>query len=251
MQLVAANKLVKAQDMLSENMFVLDSAQQMMDSILSVAKNNELNKDNGTKILLLITSDKGLCGGYNSSIIKNLRRDLQALQENDSKFKLIILGKKGKDFFQNEIEFECYDNTVDDYLEIVDTVSTNVIESLSADPMNKGGQVILYFNNYQNTLTYTNTKKSIWPLLEVNNLKAYEVEQVNFLDSLKLYFSVSILNALLSGVASELSSRMLAMDNATRNADTLIEKLTLNLNRSRQAIITKELIEIISGAEAL
>jgi F-type H+-transporting ATPase subunit gamma len=137
----------------------------------------------------------------------------------------------------------------------VEAVAEKIIDVLQT----KGGSVAVYFNNYKNTITYEANILPIWPIEDAgsslgddeNRAAEYELGKIDVRSSLKLYFKVTLLNALLSANTSESSARMVAMDNATRNAKTLIDKLTLNLNRSRQAMVTKELIEIISGAEAL
>jgi F-type H+-transporting ATPase subunit gamma len=133
-------------------------------------------------------------------------------------------------------------------VEIAQQLSTKIVELLTT----RGATVEIYFNDFKNTISYVNSSKVLWPLLNVKDeQELYHCQELEPIEILKMYFSVNLLSALLSSNASELSARMVAMDNATRNATTLIDKLTLNLNRSRQAMVTKELIEIISGAEAL
>jgi F-type H+-transporting ATPase subunit gamma len=258
MQLVSANKLSKAQDMLSENLLVLDVTNQIFANVLPVfhTQDENNNVDDVTKTLVLITSDKGLCGGYNSSIIKNFKEKLKKLRENNNtNLNIIVVGKKGRDVFKDDPDIIFYNNISHDYQYITDTIVEQIFSTVSLKSLKESADnsVVLYFNHYKNTITYKNTEKLIWPIAseELKQSNGYEVEKINFSEALRLYLKVNIINALVSSNASELSARMLAMDNATRNAKTLIEKLTLNLNRSRQAMITKELIEIISGAEAL
>jgi F-type H+-transporting ATPase subunit gamma len=247
MQLVAANKLSKAQDAFSENIIVWDLMSRMLQNVLPVIKQDSLSKNDTQKILVLITADKGLCGAYNSSVIKHFKNTLLRSGKNDENLDIILIGKKGK-VLQNHLNTASYNNIPQDYLDLADAVSVQIVEILN---QHGGGSVTLCFNNYKNAMTYENTERQIWPVAAAKQDSNYEIEGVDFLDTLQLYFKVALVNSLLASNAAELSARMLAMDNATRNAESLIEKLTLSLNRNRQAMITKELIEIISGAEAL
>lgn len=251
MQLISANKLSKAQEILDENSSVLGFADEAIEQIRPLLDKLDFKTNNTAKVLILITSDKGLCGGYNSSIAKIFKQDLAELKTAEAEFEIILIGKKGKDALIG-YDADFYHNIPADYAEVAEAVAEKIIDVLQT----KGALVEVYFNNYKNSITYEPNVKSIWPIEEFGDVKSplekeYELGAIDARGAIKLYFKVTLLNALLSGNASESSARMVAMDNATRNAKTLIDKLTLNLNRSRQAMVTKELIEIISGAEAL
>jgi F-type H+-transporting ATPase subunit gamma len=255
MQLISANKLSKAQDVLDENLSVVSFMDDVTSQAANILSRLHFKKNDNAKTLILITSDKGLCGGYNSSIARSFRHDIANLQEAGIEPEVILIGKKGRDATGYK-DSEFYNNIPADYLEIVDVIAEKIINVLQT----VGGSVVVYYNSFKNSITYEANARCIWPIEEDEDHKGderdlaqskYELGAIDANSAIKLYFKVTLLNALLSASASESSARMVAMDNATRNAKTLIDKLTLNLNRSRQAVVTKELIEIISGAEAL
>jgi F-type H+-transporting ATPase subunit gamma len=255
MQLVAANKLTKAQELFIENNAILQTISKVSNQVFlsSLQKEGSLLKhDQNSKLFVLVTSDKGLCGGYNSAIIKKFNKELERLK-NSNDIKLILIGKKAKSYYKNFKDALVYDNVAKDHEYLADIVATKIIETIVAKHCN----VTICYNHFKNAISYDTMTKLIWPfatelvegsLYESSFCETLEVEPQSIL---KLYIKISLLNALLVGNASELSARMTSMDSATKNSETLIEQLTLKLNRNRQAMITKELIEIISGAEAL
>ena len=251
MQLVSANKLNKANNNMEENYFPMDLADQMISQVKPFIRQTQLDKNYGVKYLILITSEKGLCGAYNSSISRLFRKDIASLKESGQLFEPILIGRKGKEMLKNLDDTIFYNNIEQTY----DDLAEVIIDKISERIFTEGGQVVIYFNNYKNSISYINEAKPIWPLLDCENddepTTSCEIENVDYISLIKLYLKVNLINALISSSASELSARMVAMDNATRNAKKLIDELTITLNRSRQAIVTKELIEIISGAEAL
>jgi F-type H+-transporting ATPase subunit gamma len=250
MQLVSATKISKAQDALAENSTVLALICKAYENAILQKQQNISKSTLKSQIFILITSNKGLCGSYNSSIIRNYKNMVSNLTETELDFSTILVGKKAKESIKDLQSIAYYDNIPEDYLELCDLIAEKIIEKID-----DGVSVTICFNNYKNTTTYDHIFKCIWPIQQkkiedIYPLK-YEVSEIDVSSLRKLYFKICVLNALLSSNLSELSARMVAMDNATRNAKELTEKLTLNLNRSRQAMVTKELIEIISGAEAL
>ena len=246
MQLVAATKLAKAQNNLEENSLPLEMINKIVNEVWQGA--SQIAKKNAQfTTLILITSEKGLCGGFNSSISRVFKSQIALLEKQEQPFEAILVGRKGREFIKNLEQSSFYSNLDELYTDLVEVLADKIFDNLQ----NKGGQVCIYFNEYQNTITYNSIAKNLWPIKYSKNTKASEIESVDYSEIVKIYFKVNILNALLSANTSELSARMIAMDNATRNAKTLIDDLQLNLNRKRQAIVTKELIEIISGAEAL
>lgn len=252
MQLVSATKMTKAQNVFKMQLPVLDAVCKILQNLTTISEKIGFKKNDNSHVLVLITSNKGLCGSYNSSIIKTFKGMLTEFESQNIAPSIIFIGKKANEIFKskfsNNPNVVFYDNV--DYLvypDFAENISQKIIEFL----FKNAGSVKICFNNYKNTITYTNTIKSIWPIQKQSQSDTYELEEIDFMSVVKLYFKICILNALLASNSSELSARMVSMDNATRNAKSLIEKLTLNLNRSRQAIVTKELIEIISGAEAL
>ena len=212
----------------------------------------------GKKILLLIiTSDRGLCGAFNSNII---RMAGEVLQKNPGReFCLIPAGKKADDFFKSR-EHKILQNyagwTRDfDYLkaaEIGDILSELFVKK-AVD------KIYMVYNEFKSVMAQEVILEQLLPIVpEAVEDKGYKVdyiyepdEEAILNDLLKRYMSVEVFRAFLESSASEHGARMTAMDNATRNAGEMIERMTLFYNRTRQAYITKELIEVVNGAEAL
>ncbi len=210
-----------------------------------------------THLLVVMTSERGLCGGFNSSVIRRVKKDIKKLQKEGKQVKLIVIGKKGSDALKGKysgmIE-EYYHNTRGNVECISREVKNKIIELVENDEV---GACYMYYNRFKNAMTQVLTKERILPAKNTGDAKTstvseYEYEGDNLVhDVINLYISGEINYGLLQSRASEEGARMTAMDNATRNAGELVDKLTLKLNRSRQAIITTELTEIISGAEAV
>jgi len=210
-----------------------------------------------THLLLVVTSERGLCGGFNFMVTKRVKYDIINLENAGEQVKLIIIGKKGYDILQGQ-----YSTYIDSYFEFPKSYDNNLslqlkerVMMLATKSEIKNCQV--YFNQYKNALVQIPTKKQILPV--ENQLKSqeesviqYELEGEGLIANIvDLYVTSEINYALIQSRASEEGARMVAMDNATKNANNLIDKLTLKLNRSRQNLITNDLIEIIAGAEAI
>lgn len=210
-----------------------------------------------THLLVVMTSERGLCGGFNSSVIRKVKKDIKKLQKEGKQVKLLVIGKKGRDALKGQ------------YADIIEGYYHNVkgnVECLAREVKNKIIELVenedvsacyMYYNRFKNAMTQILTKERILPAKTTGDAKTstvseYEYEGDNLVhDVIHLYISGEINYGLLQSRASEEGARMTAMDNATRNAGELVDKLTLKLNRSRQAMITTELTEIISGAEAV
>ncbi len=272
MQLVSAAKLRRIKDRAE----ALDDYSSILINIMNDVKLNLnfvnltpfehkfFNEDIEGKphLCVVMTSERGLCGSFNSQIIKAVKRDIAKYQEQNVKVKLIVAGKKGYDALKNqysELIEEYYHITKEKYLPVALAIKNKIISLTDQDEI---GSCSLYYNEFKNALVQVMTKVSIFPVEPLNiseqkeNSKLpdsfFEYEGSNLVSSLiDLYVIGMIKHAFLQNKASEEAARMTAMDSATRNAGELIDKLTLQLNRSRQAIITTELTEIISGAEAL
>ena len=271
MQMVAASKLRRAQ----EN---VETARPYSDKLGDILKNlsasfsdqdnaPELLAGNGndkSHLLIIATSERGLCGGFNTSIVKLAKEHILRLKEEGKEVKLIIIGKKGKELLQRDFGQEIID--IYDFSEVKDLgfieaekVAENI---LSLFEEGKFDICSLYFAKFESVLSQVPVCQKLIPFdieSEVNEEKdienicyEYEPDEEDILkELLPKNLSVQILRALLENVASEFGARLTAMDNATRNASDMIDDLTITYNRSRQASITSELIEIISGAEAL
>ena len=222
------------------------------------------NGKNQTHLLIVATAERGLCGGFNSSIARLAREHALKLQADGKTVKILCIGKKGRDALKRH----CGNL-------IIDTVDLSAERSVRfANAADVGNRVLamfaagefdictLFFSRFLSVIAQEPTATQLIPV-EIAAAKGentglagaayeYEPDETEILaDLLPRNVSVQIFSALLENAASEQGARMSAMDNATRNAGEMIEKLTLTYNRTRQAVITKELIEIISGAEAL
>jgi F-type H+-transporting ATPase subunit gamma len=266
MQMVSASKLKKLKDK-AENLN--DYSEVLKDIMIAIAHGNNLMElpECDRKffipspqlpiLLVIMTSDKGLCGGFNSSVIKKAKADITDLQSKGLEFRLLIVGKKGYDAFKNR-----YPDLIDGYYNVSPTNSYCVAMQLrnkviSMVEESKISACYMYYNFFKNAMTQILTKEQVLPVDESKYQDSglecgYEYEGDGLVHNIiNLYIGGEISYGLLQSRASEEGARVTAMDNATRNAGDLINKLTLKLNRSRQAIITTELTEIISGAEAL
>ncbi len=263
MKLVAASKLRKAQLAILE---ARPYAIKMMDVLnhLAARCNNDLHplldvREGGRTLLLIITSDKGLCGGFNGSIIRKTAQYLKDNAQNENS--LIVAGKKGNDIFQNrpvEIGQDIIGWTKGfDYPkahEIGENLATLFAEK-------KVDRVFMIYNEFKSVMQQDIVVEQLLPVVPEKMEKKddtfvvdyiYEPDEEAILGQLlKRYMTVEVYRAFLESSASEHGARMTAMDNATRNAGEMIDSLTLTYNKARQAYITKELIEIVNGAEAL
>ena len=271
MKMVAAAKLRKAQESAESSRPYSDTMNDVIGSIskkvVSISSGRNLltgTGDDQVQLLILFTSERGLCGGFNSSITKKMREKIEDLKKLSKTVKIICIGKKGYDILKRK-----YSDL------IVDVIDMKAIKSVSYQDAKDISQKIIkmyfdnefdtcsiFYNKFKSVIDQIPTDQKILPIeTEENNdidLKSstsmldFEPGETEILEELlPLNFAVQIFKALLESAASEQGARMSAMDNASRNASDMIDKLTLFYNRSRQAVITKELIEIISGAEAV
>ena len=269
MKMVAAAKLRKAQESAEKGR---PYSQKMQNIILNLTKSITdpenapkllvgTGKDN-TYLCVVLTADRGLCGGFNSNICKLAKSNFKKFLSEGKDLKIITVGTKGLDqikrdygkYIIKKLSFKEKKQITYNEAEIVGN------EIIDLFKQNQFDKCILYFNNFKNVITQIPEAQQIIPaeskISEPNKLNSYqyefEPEEDEILeDLLPKNISTQVFKAFLENAASEQGSRMTAMDNATRNAGDLVDKLTINYNRSRQASITKELIEIISGAESL
>jgi F-type H+-transporting ATPase subunit gamma len=270
MKMVAAAKLRKAQ----ENAEKGRAYSEKMNQIINNLKSSITDSSSAPKLLagtgnsdvhlcLVMTADRGLCGGFNTNIVKKAREHFNQVINSNQKLKIITVGSKGSDQLRRNFK---------DY--IVEKISYKNLKTISVNEASElTSKIITMFNNNEFdvcTIFYNKFKSVIsqepqaQQIIPVESSDTKEIEETNdtqyefepdeneILEHLlPQNITTQIFKAFLENAASEQGSRMSAMDNATRNAGDLIDKLTINYNRSRQAVITKELIEIISGAESL
>ena len=263
MKLVAASKLRKAQHAILE---ARPYAIKMMDVLnhLAARCNSDLHplldvREGNRHLFLLITSDKGLCGGFNGSLIRKMAQHLKDNSQNENS--LIVAGKKGNDIFRNRpvtVTEEIIGWTKDfDYLK-AQAIGENLATLFSEKKIDK---VFMVYNEFKSVMQQEVVVEQLLPVVPENLAHKddtfavdyiYEPDEESILDELlKRYMTVEVYRAFLESSASEHGARMTAMDSASRNAGEMIEGLTLTYNKARQAYITKELIEIVNGAEAL
>ncbi len=269
MKMVAAAKLRKAQ----ENAEKGRPYSQKMQNIISNLTRSINDPENAPKLLVgtgkdetylcvVLTADRGLCGGFNSNICKLAKNNFKSLLEKGKKLKIIAVGSKGVDQIKREFgkyiikKFSFKEKKQITFLE-AEIIGKEIMHLFQNNEFDK---CILFYNNFKNVITQIPQAQQIIPVKN-DSLKTqkedvlsyeFEPEEDEILeDLLPKNISTQVFKAFLENAASEQGSRMTAMDNATRNAGELVDKLTINYNRSRQASITKELIEIISGAESL
>jgi F-type H+-transporting ATPase subunit gamma len=213
-------------------------------------------------LCVVLTADRGLCGGFNSNISKLAKINFKKILSDGKELKIITVGSKGHDQIRREYgKYVIKKFSFKDKKNVTFTEADEVgNEILSLFNQNEFDKCIIFYNNFKNVITQIPQAQQIIPTEieddkkndEIKYSYEFEPDEDEILeDLLPKNISTQVFKALLENAASEQGSRMTAMDNATRNAGDLVDKLTINYNRSRQASITKELIEIISGAESL
>jgi len=277
MKMVAASRLKRAQDAAEVARPYAVKMTEIMTSVLkrigSLDVSSKLLIGTGSDsvhLIVAVTSDRGLCGGFNSSISREARKLIRSLEADGKEVKILCIGRKGRD--QLKMEFE--KNIIDCYEGIgkagVDFGEAQMIASKVIGMFDEGSfdECTLVYNRFVSVISQEVTSTKIVPVqlpeisseakigdIGVNSYSTgyeYEPTEEEILDELlPQNLCVRIFSALLESSASEHGARMSAMDNATRNAGEMIDDLSMIYNRSRQAKITSELIEIISGAEAL
>jgi len=268
MKMVAAAKLKRAQDSAEKGR---PYSEKMNNIILNLSEGIS-DKENAPKLLsgtgrdqihlcVVMTSDRGLCGGFNSNIIKKAKSYFSKLSNEGKELKIITVGSKGNDqlkrvFGNKIIENISFKNSKNANFFDAEKVSKVIIEKFQKEEFDI---CTIFFNQFKNVITQIPQAQQIIPLKTQTDEKEKSEDNYEFepdedeilTNLLPKNISTQIFKAMLENSASEQGARMSAMDNATRNAGEMVDKLTIEYNRSRQAAITKELIEIISGAESL
>jgi len=268
MKMVAAAKLRRAQESAEKGR----PYSEKMNNIILNLSSGISDKENAPKLLsgsgndkvhlcVVMTSDRGLCGGFNSNIIKKAKSYFAKLVEEGKDLKIITVGSKGNDQLKRAYSDKIIANISfkeskhANYFD-AEKVGKMVIEKFEAEEFDI---CTIFYNQFKNVITQIPQAQQIIPLNVENSEEdksedsyEFEPDEDEILSNLlPKNISTQIFKAMLENSASEQGSRMSAMDNATRNAGEMVDKLTIEYNRSRQAAITKELIEIISGAESL
>ena len=268
MQMVAAAKLRRAQEAAEEARPYAEQFNAVMAGLAASVGGNEsapklltgTGKDD-VHLLIVMTAERGLCGGFNSNIARLARQHAETLQNAGKTVKMITVGKKGRDVLKRDFAATFVDHV--DMSEVkrvgyadAQGIAQKVLDSFDAAEFDVA---TLFYSEFVNVVTQVPTAQQIIPAEFPESEEEtggpifdYEPGEEEILaDLLPRGVATQIFAGLLENGASEQGARMSAMDNATRNAGEMIDKLTIQYNRSRQAVITNELIEIISGAEAL
>ena len=273
MKMVAASKLRRSQEKAEAARPYSSRLEEMLSSLASSAASGEgiIKLLTGTGndqnyIVVPVSADRGLCGGFNSSIYRETFKLVKSLEGNGKKVQLMPVGKKSRDFFNRVMKDQIIESFVDLNVSSTGYESalniSNKLQELYFE--GKFDKCILVFNKFKSAISQEVTQQQLIPLDVSNSEKEeekenssnaiydYEPDEETILkDLLPKNVSIQIFKVLLESDAGEQGARMAAMDNATRNAGEMIDSLTLKYNRTRQAFITKELIEIISGAESI
>jgi len=267
MKMVAAAKLRRAQESAEKGR---PFSEKMNNVILNLNRSIS-DKDSASKFLVgtgkdtthlcvVITADRGLCGGFNTNICRKAKNYFEKILKEGKLLKIFTVGSKGHD--QLKRLYGKY---------IIEKINFKGLKKITYKEAENTGKIIIklfnesqfdvckiFYNRFKNVITQIPQEQQIVPIEKQKEVKVsdnfyeFEPEENEILeDLLPRNISTQIFKAFLENAASEQGSRMTAMDNATRNAEDLVDKLTINYNRTRQAAITKELIEIISGAESL
>jgi F-type H+-transporting ATPase subunit gamma len=270
MKMVAASKLRRAQELAESSRVYADSLSFILSSLAGNTKNSAdlpeiLTGRENSKISLLIinSSDRGLCGGFNSNLFRNAKKWISDQQGQGKSVKIMTVGKKASSFYKKTdldivASFEDL-NSNDRQLQVSEEIKNKIMELFESNEID---EVSILFNKFVSAISQEPTYQSLIPLSneetsedesEANKaVFEFEPDKNELLEYLvPRNFLTQIYRSVLESSASEHAARMTSMDNATRNAGDMIDGLTLTYNRTRQAFITKELIEIISGAEAV
>ena len=274
MKMVAASKLRRSQEKAEAARPYSSRLEEMLSSLASSATSGEgivqlltgTGKDE-RYLIVPVTADRGLCGGFNSSINRETFKFIKSLEGEDKSVQLLTVGKKSRDFFSRIMK----DKIVESFADLGSSGAgydialkiSNKLQNLYFD--GKFDKCVIIYNKFVSAITQEVSHQQLIPLDILQSKKSsdendekdhsiytYEPDEETILkDLLPKNVSIQIFKVLLESNAGEQGARMAAMDNATRNAGEMIDSLTLIYNRTRQAFITKELIEIISGAESV
>ena len=270
MKMVAASKLRRAQELAESSRVYAESLSLILSSLSGGSKDNSdlpevlVGRSNPKVALLIInSSDRGLCGGFNSTLFRSAVAWIKDKKSKNIEVKLMPIGKKASAFYKrSDLEIiENFEdiNTNDRQLEVSENVKNKISELFESQAID---EVSILYNKFVSAIAQEPTFKSLIPLEQsqseegseetTNSSFEFEPDKNELLEYLiPRNFMTQVYGCILESSAAEHAARMTSMDNATRNAGDMIDSLTMTYNRTRQAVITKELIEIISGAEAV
>ena len=264
MKMVAGARLNKAQQQITELRPYAIRTGEVLREVTASAGDGEAThpllarREEKRVLLVVVTSDRGLCGAFNSSILRSAERELHERVASGQHVELATIGRKGREYFQRRAApiYHVFEDTWDKVdLSQARSVAQTILAPFLAG---KFDAIYLVYNEFKSAMTQLVVTEALFPLRVEEGEPAqarefiYEPGRTALMERLvPMYIEITLLRALYESTASELGARMTAMDSATKNANDMIGKLTLQYNRARQAAITTELMEIIGGAEAL
>lgn len=259
MEMVAASRLRRAQEAAEAARPYADKLKEVVGSIAAGTKGVKHPMLETREVkrtgYLVVTSDRGLAGGYNVNVLRKVMAEINERHKSPSEYSIFVIGRKGRDFFRKRNI-----NIVEEVTGLSDSPTFSDIKSVAAAAVKNFeigtyDQLFLVYNKFVNAITQIPTVKQLLPMEDmggsaVSNYE-YEPSPEGVLEVLlPKYAETLIYSAVLDGKASEFGARMTAMNNATKNATKMINSLTLSYNRARQAAITQEISEIVAGANA-
>lgn len=264
MKLVAAAKLRRAQENITNARPYAVKLQEMISELALRADTEDhpllANREPRRVRLLVMTSDRGMCGAFNTNILRAAENYIRDNKDKHEEIQISVVGRKGRDYLKHRgYEIRRYFPGVDvnTALERSDEISDLLIDGFLDDRLDK---IYLLYNEFKSAMSQKITVEQLLPIvpLELSEIDGgnidykYEPSKIELLETIMpMYIHVEVYRAALESTASEFGARMTAMENATNNAGDMISNLTLQFNKARQTAITKELLEIVSGAEAL
>lgn len=261
MKMVAAAKLRRAQENILSLRPYANDVMEVLSDVAALTETDDhpllARRDPDRVMLVVLTSDRGLCGGFNSNINRRTEEHIRETSNVHEEASLAIIGRKGRDYFRRRdvtIRHEMMEIFEDLNWDKAAEVARTIIHEYSQGDLDA---VYLVYNEFKSVISQKVVVEPLLPIVPAESQEGrvefiYEPNKEALLDRLlPMYVEVEVYRALLESVASEFGARMTAMDNATKNAAEMIESLTLQYNKARQAAITSELLEVVAGAEAL
>jgi F-type H+-transporting ATPase subunit gamma len=270
MKMVAAAKLRRAQESAEKGRAYSDKMNRIISNLKSTMSDGSSapkllvgSGNNQTHLCIVMTADRGLCGGFNTNICKKARQYFSEILNKNKTLKIITVGSKGNDQLKRNFSKYIIESISYKHLKKITVNEASELTSKVIKMFENGEFDVctIFYNKFKSVISQEPQAQQLIPVESEEEQKETQADEVQYefepdqeeiLEHLlPQNMTTQIFKAFLENAASEQGSRMSAMDNATRNAGDLIDRLTINYNRSRQAVITKELIEIISGAESL
>ena len=260
MEMVAGAKLRRAQILAESAKSYAEKIQSLMQNLGSAIATIEhpllVKREEKNVALIVITSDRGLCGAYNANLFKKVQAYFSENQ--GKKISLFCVGKKGNDFFKQRNYDIQYYSPSDNKIMTLDKVNELVGKLIKEYSLTSFDKILIIFSKFVSVMNQLPTERPLLPVEKIEEKKSRQVDYIfepgpeSLLEKLfPKYLENQLYNAIVESYASELAARLVSMKNATKSAGEMMDSLTLSYNKARQAGITKEILEIISGAEAL